>query len=147
MDKAKLISSLQQIKDLAEECLTDIQDAAKPQRIARKPSAPIRDPKSASIDFDIPLRPFIKQYAKGMNGQKKFTLLLSRLVKGDQEKEVALSEIEKCWNTMKSKDLLGMEFNRKFSGEAKNNDWVNSKKTGFYHLRPRWINILKTSNA
>ncbi|MCX6570513.1 MAG: hypothetical protein NT006_03705 [Candidatus Aminicenantes bacterium] len=147
MDKAKLISSLQQIKNLAEECLGGFQDAAKPQRIAKTPSIPLHDPKPARIDFDKPLRPFIKQYAKGMSGAEKFILLLSRLVKGDLEQEVALVDIVNQWNKMKSESLLSMDFNRCYSSLAKDYDWVESKKKGFYNLRPDWKEIFESSNG
>jgi len=148
MNKTELISSIQQIKDLAEKCLESLgESSASSQQTPKKPNDPVLTPKPLSIDFDIPMRPFIKKYAKGMSGAKKFTLLLSRLVNGDLKRELALSEIEKYWNKMKSKNLLSMDFNRYFSAEAKNNDWVDSKKKGFYNLRPSWKGIFKSFNG
>jgi len=147
MDKAKLISSLKQIKELADECLAGFQDSAEPKRVAKRSAISSPKPRPTKIDFDKPMRPFIKEHAKGMNGQEKFTLLLSWLVKGDLNKEAALSEIKKNWNKMKSKDLLGMDFNYFFPGEAKDNDWVECKKKGFYNLRPDWKKIFASSNA
>ena len=73
-----------------------------------------------------------------MNGAKKFTLLIAYLTKGDSSKTVPLSEIESHWNRMKSKRLLGMKFNRLYTSQARENDWVSAEKTGTYRLRPSW---------
>lgn len=93
------------------------------------------------IDFDMPMRAFIKKYTKSMSGPKKFTLLLSWFVKGDLEKEISLKDLEINWNKMTTKSLLRSKFNRFYSAEAKENDWVDSQKKGFYHLRPSWQDI------
>ncbi|MBI2644246.1 MAG: hypothetical protein HYW95_01900 [Candidatus Wildermuthbacteria bacterium] len=96
--------------------------------------------RAGSIDFDKPLRPFMKQYVtKNMSGAKKFTLLLARLTKGDTKKEITLTEIEKQWSRMTS--IVGTDFNRFFTSAAKDNDWVESKRKGFYNLRPNWKEI------
>ena len=83
----------------------------------------------------------MKSYSKGLSGPKKFVLLLSCLAKGDLRKKVPLREIEGRWNRMTS--LLEMNFNRFFPAQAKDNDWVESKKKGLYNLRPIWRDILK----
>ena len=57
-------------------------------------------------------------------------------------KEVELKEIEKKWNSMTSL-MDRMEFNRFFSSQAKDRDWVESKKRGFYRLRPSWKGIFE----
>jgi len=147
MNKSNLAQRLKQAKTLIEECLTDLGDSATPQQARGKSAVNLRDSKPPHIDFNKPLRPFIKQYAKGMSGPKKFVLLISRLVGGDLKKEVALKEIEKQWQKMTSKSLLAMDFNRFFAGQAKDNDWVDSKKKGFYFLRPSWKDIFKSSNG
>lgn len=86
----------------------------------------------------MPIRPFVKRYGARLNGQQKFTLLVAFLAGGDINKKVPLEEIEKEWNRMTGKGLLGMKFNRFYTGRAKENDWVNTEKTGLYHLRPSW---------
>lgn len=146
MNKSELVSSIQQIRDLAEKCLAGLRDSTGPPKIIKGQTSAPRASRQMGVDFDKPMRPFIMKYAKGMSGAKKFTLLLSWLAKGDLKKEVALSEIRKSWNTMKSKDLLGIGFNRVFPDRAKNKDWVDSKKKGFYHLRPDWKDIFESSN-
>lgn len=100
----------------------------------------------AKIDFDIPIRAFIKKYAKGMSGPKKFTLLLSWFVKGDLKKEMSLKELEKNWNKMTAKSLLRGKFNRFYPAEARANDWVDLRIKGFYNLRPSWSDIFYKKN-
>lgn len=143
MNREKLISSLQQIKAVAEECLEHFGDLAKPKRLSKKPPTRSGPASPVSIDFDKPLRPFIKQYAGGLSGPKKFVLLLSRLVKGDLRKEVAIEEIQKHWNKMKAKSLLGLDFNHFYPARAGENDWVETKKKGFCNLRPNWRQALE----
>jgi hypothetical protein len=143
MNRSKLISTLQQIKALAEECLEDVSDSATSKRLTEKPLVRPRAASPVSIDFDKPLRPFIKEYARGLSGPKKFALVLSRLVKGDLKKEIALEEIQKHWNKMRAKSLLGLTFNRFYPARAAENDWVESKKKAFYNLRPSWKQALE----
>lgn len=141
MTRGRLIAALQQIKALAEESLR----AAGEQpvlRSSKKKSVQPKDHRPVQVDFAKPLRPFIKSYAKGFSGPKKFVLLLSWLAKGDLKKEVPLGEIGGHWNRMTS--LLEMKFNRFFPAQAKDNDWVESKKKGLYNLRPVWRDILKS---
>ena len=57
-------------------------------------------------------------------GNNAFTLLVARLVEGDESKTIPLSEVEDTWNKMTDRILLGMKFNRLYTSEAKNNDWV-----------------------
>ncbi len=96
---------------------------------------------SMSVDFSMPLRAFVKKYGAGMAGPKKFVLVLAYLAKGNPDGEVALTEIENQWNRMTSKTLLGMKFNRFYTAQAKENDWVDTSKQGSYHLRPNWKSI------
>ena len=77
----------------------------------------------------------MKSYSQGMNGQKKFTLLLARLAKGDLTKGIPLTEIEAHWKKMTA--IMEMDFNRFFTSKARDEDWVESSK-GQYKLRPGW---------
>lgn len=135
---------LQQIRTIADECLSQLDLHL---RLNPKPNASNRkEQKNArateKIDFGKPIRPFIKQHSQGMSGSKKFTLLLARLAAGELAKEVALEEIVTHWNKMSA--LMGADFNRFFPSEAKDNDWVESRKRGFYNLRPEWKAIFNT---
>jgi len=40
-----------------------------------------------------------------------------------------------------AKGLMGMKFNRAFPARARESDWVNAVKAGFYQLRPNWKSI------
>jgi hypothetical protein len=134
------LSKLQEARALLDECIAEL--GGKRSRANRKTARPIAPIKpSGKPDFTQPLRPFIKRHAKEMSGPKKFTLVLSWLAKGDLKKEVALKDIHKQWDRMTTRSLLGMEFNRFYAGQAKDNDWVESKKQGFYNLRPSWHEI------
>jgi hypothetical protein len=142
MSDQDLMGKLLQIKQLIDECLLGLK--SKPRelsknRVTRKSS--IR-PVTQKIDFNVPLRPFIRKYAKGLSGPKKFTLLVARLVEGDLKKEISLAQIETSWNKMTAAQLLGMRFNRFYAGQAKERDWVDSKRKGFYNLRPSWEGII-----
>lgn len=97
---------------------------------------------SGALDFTMPLRAFVKKYSNGMNGAKKFALLLAYLSGGDASKTVNLADIETQWNRMTAKGLLGMKFNRLYSSEARDNDWAATEKSGVYRLRPSWKTIL-----
>lgn len=98
---------------------------------------------STSVRFDMNERAFVKRHVKPLSGgPKKFVLLLAFLTKGDTDKEMELSEIERLWNKTSSKTLLGMKFNRFFPTTAKENGWVNSRKRGFYQLERSWKDVL-----
>jgi len=141
MDQNKLVASLQQIKLIADECLHAVRERTRPRSPKKKAQLMNDLQKAVHIDFTKPLRPFMKIYGKDLSGPKKFTLLLGWLAKGELKKEVELSDIESRWNRMTS--LLDMKFNRFFPANAKDNDWVESKKKGKYNLRPAWRNVIK----
>jgi hypothetical protein len=63
-------------------------------------------------------------------------------VQGDESETISLSDVEGQWNKMTNRTLLGMKFNRLYSSEAKNNDWVHAPAKGVYQLRPSWRDIL-----
>ena len=139
MNKDKLIQNLEQIKKLTEECLLGFSSKVKPETVGgtiEQSTFLLRE-----VDFDINERAFIKKYSKGMSGPKKFVLILVYLVKGKIGLEKSLNEIKKQWNRMTS--LLKGKFNRYYSSTAKENNWVDSKKTGFYHLTLNWKDIFQ----
>jgi hypothetical protein len=109
---------------------------------AEKQKKPTAKKLSGDLDFTTPIRPFVKRHAAGMNGAGKFTLLVAHFVRGDESKTILLSDAETQWNKMTDRTLLGMKFNRLYSSEAKNNDWVHAPAKGVYQLRPSWREIL-----
>jgi hypothetical protein len=146
MNKAKLISSLHQIKALADECLVSLGDSTAPRHVATRAGASSRALRPPSLDFAKPVNPFVKKYGRSLSGPEKFTLLLAWFAKGDLKKEVRLSEIQERWSRMTSKSLLGFEFNPYYPAEARNNDWVELKKRGIYNLRPSWKEIFENTD-
>jgi hypothetical protein len=139
MDGNKIRENLLEIRALIDQCLADL-DSARPRRRV-KSNTNTHSALSTQVDLDVTLRAFVKKYATGMSGPKKFTLLLARLARGDLKAEIALSEIERSWNKMRSNSLMGMNFNRFYPVQAKTNDWVDSGRKGFYKLRPSWRGI------
>lgn len=96
---------------------------------------------SPQIGFDMPIRAFVKKYARGMSRPRKFVLLLSYLAKGQTGKEVLLRDVERHWNKMTSATLMGGRFNRSLTDSAKGNGWVDTKKPGVYVLQTSWKQI------
>lgn len=108
---------------------------------ARAPKSSASKPtRTSAPDFSLPIRPFIKRYARGVSGPKKFAILVARITKGEMKAEVPFSEIEKQWNKMKQ--LMGGSFNPAHASRAKDNGWVDSPKHGVYKLLGEWRDAL-----
>src|SRR6267154_4874947 len=97
MDTSTLISKLEQLRGLADECLHSLQGGTS-QRSAATPTVD-GIASAGDLDFGVPARPFMKTFV-GLSGAKKFVLLVAWLVKGDLEKQVALSDVESLWASM-----------------------------------------------
>jgi len=144
MNQKSLIQKLGQIRMLLDEYITElsVRQNIKPkdirENIGSQSKITTRD-----LDFEIPIRPFVKKYAKRLSGPKKFVLLLAWLAEGNEEKEVSLVEIITQWNKMKAHSLLGLKFNRFFLAQAQENDWIERLGKGVYRLRPSWRNIFQ----
>jgi hypothetical protein len=140
---AELVQRIEQARDLLNEALVLSKKASR--TVPRSSvTAPVKAKvRSSSIDFSTPMRAFVKKYATGMNGAKKFVLLVAYLTKGDSSKRVTLAEVEKHWNKMTANGLLGMKFNRLYTSRARENDWADTEKAGSYHLRPSWKDIFE----
>ena len=137
--REEIVEKLVQAKQIIESCLSTLTDkkTSVVKTVQKKEKAiPVN-----RIDFSLPIRPFIKRYASKLSGPKKFTLVLAHLVKGDEKKEITLDAIQKEWGKMTV--LLGGSFNRFYTGKAKENDWVETKKQGSYNLRPSWRGIFE----
>lgn len=139
MSREELISKLEELKTIAEECLTLLAGKPDPTLIQERDTAAREQPEE--LDFNKPIRPFMKSYSKNLGGSKKFVLLVAWLAKGDLQKQIALSEIKKQWSQMTA--ILEMNFNLFFTGDAKDRDWVETKSKGLYNLRPTWRDVLK----
>lgn len=93
------------------------------------------------VNFSLNERAFIKRYAAGKSGSKKFTILLAYLASGKVDKDIKLNDIRTRWNKMSAKDMLG-KFNMFFPSDAKTRGWVDSKKYGSYCLTNEWEEVL-----
>lgn len=139
----EILAKLQQARALVDECISGL--GGHPPRKTKGRSAPStrsagrKSHAVADLDFDAGERAFTKAHAKGLSGPKKFVLLVAFLAKGKVGAEVQLKGVEKLWNRMTA--LLDGKFNRFYSGSARDNGWVNTKKAGTYILRPSWKDI------
>lgn len=96
----------------------------------------------ASVDFSLPVRPFMKRNARGVrSGPKRLTLLVARLAEGKDSAQIQRSEVIRLWNKMKS--LMGGEFNSAYETRARDSGWVGSPKVGVYTLLPSWKEIFQ----
>lgn len=135
--RAELIERLEQAHEWLGGALSLLKKEKRETPIKNSSASKVKPTKRA-LDFSTPIRAFVKRHGSGLSGPKKFTLLVAYLTKGETTKEISLAEIEKHWNKMTAKNLLAMKFNRFYSSQAKDNDWVNAGKTGSYNLRPSW---------
>lgn len=140
---AQIAQYVERARDLLDHALALIGNSEGLRTVAKKTAITRVRGNSRSLDFSMPIRAFVKRYGAKMNGSKKFTLLVAYLTKGDAGTKVKLAEIERHWNRMTSKGLLGMRFNRLYTSQARENDWANATETGSYHLRPAWKEIFQ----
>lgn len=115
---------------------TGKRSGAKP---ARQPGTTKAGKALTEIDFDLPLRPFLKAYSKGKSGSVKFTLLLAHFAKGKADVPVRKVDLEQAWNQVTAH--LG-RFNPAHTTRARDQGWVDSPKKGEYVLRPDWVGAL-----
>jgi hypothetical protein len=137
---ANLIKRLEQAKTLLDEAIGLAKGSSRVSRLKTVSSTKTSSASDHALDFSMPIRAFVKRHGKGLSGPKIFVLLVAYLTKGDLKARVSLAEIEKNWNKLTS--LLGTKFNPAHTSRARENDWLNTEKTGSYHLRPKWKEIL-----
>lgn len=146
-ENQELVKRLELIRELLDETIIIAKKNGPKATAPTKGLAPEKKPKTLEkLDFSMPIRPFVKKHCVGMNGQKKFTLLLAFLSGGDASTKISLEDIQKHWNKMSGKDILGIPFNRVYSTRARDNDWADLEETGQYHLRPSWKEIFNAKH-
>lgn len=129
----ELTEVLERIRDLADGALRRTGKSTMKVK-ANKPSGAHRT--SPDLSFRLNPLAFMKRHAKGLNGSRKFALLLARLAGGEVGKEVPVEEITSTWNKMKS--VLGSPYNGAHATRAKSEGWVDSPKKGVYALADSW---------
>jgi len=139
MDTKDVISQLNAAKAIIDDCIRQLSKSKAGVRERKPASAASTKTALATVDFELNERNFIRTYAKKLSGPKKFVLLLARLVKGKVGVDVELQIIRSKWDKMSAKGLMGYKFNLYYPNEAKTRGWVDSKKTGTYHLRKDWM--------
>lgn len=143
--RAKLIITDDRGRTFSGDITLSAESGGEPAKASRKTKV-ASERRSTEVDFELPDRAFIKRYAKGLSGPKKFVLLLAFMTQGVAGKEVLHSEVERRWNRMTSPALLGYRFNSFYSTTARENGWVEVKKKGMYTLRTTWKDILSSGD-
>lgn len=143
MDQGKLISILQQIRDLVDEGMDELGRRDSQNKKSAAPRVK-RSLKATRLSFTTNVLAFMKKHTRGLSGHQKFTLLLGRLAKGSVLQRVPSAEVEKHWNKMKV--VLGGKFNRAYANRAKAEGWVDTPKHGLYTLSPSWKEALTKDN-
>jgi hypothetical protein len=138
MKKVELIDQLKKAQKILLSCIGELKNK---DEFFKPSSKKTEGGITSEIKFNLTERNFVKTYVKGMSGSKKFTLLLAYLAKGKINSDTELGIISTKWDKMKSKDLLGVPFNRKYPTEAKTAGWVDSVKKGTYRLCSSWMEI------
>jgi hypothetical protein len=91
------------------------------------------------VDFDLPIRPFMKRFGTNLSGPKRFVLLLAHMAHGAIGTPVQISELQRLWKTMVG--IIG-DFNTAYPTRAKDSGWVDSPRPGVYTLLSGWTEIL-----
>ena len=139
MDKDNLIATLKQIKALAENALKTIDGKSTARAKVRRSGVTRAQTSAVVLSFSLNPGAFMKKYAIGLGGPRKFTLLLARLSQGKVGKEISVEQITSTWNKMKS--VLGGPFNGAYATRAKHEGWIDSPKQGVYMLSQTWKEV------
>lgn len=146
MDTKEILSQLNEARAIIDNCINALSKGCSNQKSGVSPvkaqngTTLVRPNK---LDFGLNERNFIRIYARGFSGPKKFALLLAFITKGKVGADIGLDIIRSKWNKLTAKNLMGYKFNLKYPNEAKTQGWIDSKKSGVYHLRQDWTNIFK----
>ncbi|OGF64263.1 hypothetical protein A2661_00770 [Candidatus Giovannonibacteria bacterium RIFCSPHIGHO2_01_FULL_45_24] len=118
----------------------DIADLKKAVFGNNRPKPKIKGSSHQEPDFSLNIRAFVKRYAAGKSGPKRFVLLLAFLTKSEVGVDVELEKVRNEWSKMSAKNLLG-KFNRFYPNEAKTQGWADSKAHGTYCLTNAWKEV------
>ena len=99
---------------------------------------PIR---TSTIDFSLPVRPFMNDYSDGLSGSKKLTLLVAHFAKGEVDVAVDRAEVIETWNKMTG--LLGGKFNGAHEARAKDSGYIYVPSVGRLALLKKWQQVLQ----
>jgi len=127
---------LLQAKSLIDEALEEMGGVAESKKF-KVPTAK-KATKDVTVDFSTNERAFFKRYAGKLAGPKKFVLVLAYLAKGGETTHT-WEEITHLWS--KVEGVMGGACAGVYGTRAKEQDWVDSPKSGSYVLRPNWKQI------
>jgi len=97
-------------------------------------------PSAGEPDFELPVRAFVKRYAKNLSGPRKYAVLVARLCDGTVGKTVSPREVERQWRSMT--EPMGGDYNAAYASRAKNEGWVDAPDRNSIVLLKHWTNAL-----
>lgn len=95
----------------------------------------------APIDFDLGVRPFMKEHGAKLSAPEKLILLVAHFAKGDVGTSVARAAVVNQWGKMKP--IMGGKYNGAYDTRARDTSYLTSPKAGLFQLRPGWEKIFK----
>jgi hypothetical protein len=93
------------------------------------------------IDFDLPVRPFVKRHAAGRSGPKRLTILVAHAVKGHVGGRVGRTDVESQWARMTH--ILGGPYNSAYGVRARDNGWIDLREGDVLELLSGWEEVLR----
>jgi hypothetical protein len=104
-------------------------------RSAKRSRTPLVAGDSGAPDVNLPLRPYLRRYARGKSGAAKATLLIAHIAGGRPGVPVTSTDLLATWGRTTS--FMGA-FNRAHATRAKDNGWIDSPSHGVYVLLDSW---------
>src|SRR5256885_636361 len=112
MKKEEILSQLKGAQEIIDRCVAALGATSGSTVVPKKPAVTMA--KTTKVDFTLNGRNFVKTYGRGMNGQKKFVLLLAHITKGKTGVDIETGKVVSLWGKMTAKELLGYTYNDKY---------------------------------
>src|SRR4030043_2009497 len=110
MDIKDILLQLNEAKAIIDNCINTLSKKGGKQKskvLSVKTKSDLGIVRPSKLDFGLNERNFIRTYARGLSGPKKFTLLLARITKGKTGANIGLDIVRSKWNKMTAKNLMG----------------------------------------
>jgi len=108
--------------------------------LGRKVKTAATTSSASEPDFELPVRAFVKRYAKNLSGPRKYAVLVARLSGGTLGQAVSPREVERQWRSMT--EPMGGDYNAAYASRAKNEGWVDAPDRNSIVLLKDWTNAL-----
>lgn len=92
-DTTQLVQSIEAARDALDAALKILKkEGVHPKRNRPAKATKLASTSPSALDFTMPLRAFVKKYSLGLNGAKKFTLLIAYLTRRQQQNGVPIGD-------------------------------------------------------